>query len=95
VIAGDMFELGSMSKKEHILLGKAMVKYKFDGYYFTGKAMKDAFGALIKANTKIHATYESNKEAIGESLKMLLKRGDVILIKGSRGMKMETIIEQL
>lgn len=95
VIAGDMFELGNTSEREHKLLGKVMAKYRFDGYFFTGKAMKDAFGELIKRNTKLHATYESNKNAIAESIRTLLKQGDVFLIKGSRGMKMETIIEQL
>jgi UDP-N-acetylmuramoyl-tripeptide--D-alanyl-D-alanine ligase len=95
VVAGDMFELGSTSKREHTLLGKEMAKYKFDGYFFTGKDMKQTFAALIKTNTKLHAEYNSEKSAIRESLKTLLKKGDVILIKGSRGMKMETIIEQL
>ncbi len=95
VITGDMFELGNTSKKEHTLLGKAMAKYTFDGYYFTGKDMKFAFAEVIKANAKLHATYESNKEAICEALKIVLKRGDVILIKGSRGMKMEEIFEKL
>ena len=95
VIAGDMFELGNTSKREHTLLGKAMAKYKFDGYYFTGKDMKLAVAEVIKSNKKLHATYESNKEAIAEALRTVLKRGDVILIKGSRGMKMETICDQL
>jgi UDP-N-acetylmuramoyl-tripeptide--D-alanyl-D-alanine ligase len=95
VVAGDMFELGNTSLKEHTLLGKAMAKYKFDGYFFTGKDMKQAFSALINSNTKIHASYDSSKEDISNALRSLLKKGDIILVKGSRGMKMETIIEEL
>jgi UDP-N-acetylmuramoyl-tripeptide--D-alanyl-D-alanine ligase len=95
VVAGDMFELGETSKKEHTLLGKAMTAYNFNGCFFTGNDMKLAFAAFIKEDTKLHAEYNSEKSAIGESLKKMLKKGDVLLIKGSRGMKMETIIEQL
>ena len=95
VVAGDMFELGNTSEREHRLLGKAMAKYTFDGYYFTGKAMKQAFAALINSNKSLHASYDSSKEDIVNALQSVLKKGDVILVKGSRGMKMETIIEQL
>ena len=95
VVAGDMFELGETSKKEHTLLGKKMAEYHFSGYFFTGNDMKLAFAAFVKEDTKLHAEYNSEKSSIGESLRKLLKKGDVVLIKGSRGMKMETIIDQL
>lgn len=93
VVAGDMFELGSTSAREHTLLGKALAKYKFDGHFFTGKAMKLAFAELVKIS-KRHATFTSSKEDITNSLRTVLKKGDVILVKGSRGMKMEEIIEK-
>ncbi|MEI8134248.1 MAG: UDP-N-acetylmuramoyl-tripeptide--D-alanyl-D-alanine ligase [bacterium] len=95
VVAGDMFELGATSKREHRLLGVQMAKYKFNGHFFTGNAMKQTFAALLQTNTKLHAEYDSEKSAIGESLSQILKKGDIVLIKGSRGMKMETILEQL
>ncbi len=94
VVAGDMFELGSTSEREHKLLGKAMAKYKFNGYYLTGKAMKQTFASLVNSNTKLHASYDSSKEDIVNALRADLKKGDVILIKGSRGMKMEEILEK-
>ncbi len=95
VVAGDMFELGNTAEREHQLLGKAMATYKFGGYYFTGKAMKQAFAALVNSNKNLHASYYSSKEDIVNALGSILKKGDVILVKGSRGMKMETVIEQL
>jgi UDP-N-acetylmuramoyl-tripeptide--D-alanyl-D-alanine ligase len=95
VIAGDMFELGEASEQEHKLLGKTMAKYKFDGYYFTGKEMKQAFAVLVNSNKKLNASYDSSKEDIINALHSILKRGDVILVKGSRGMKMEDVIEEL
>jgi UDP-N-acetylmuramoyl-tripeptide--D-alanyl-D-alanine ligase len=95
VVAGDMFELGNTSASEHRLLGKAMAKYKFDGYFFTGHDMKQAFASLINSNTKLRASYDSSKEDIVSALRSILKKGDVILVKGSRGMKMEQVIEEL
>jgi UDP-N-acetylmuramoyl-tripeptide--D-alanyl-D-alanine ligase len=95
VAAGDMFELGDTSEREHQLLGKEMAKYRFNGYYFTGMAMKQAFASLLLSGAALHAAYDSSKTDLADTLRKTLKRGDVILIKGSRGMKMEEIIEQL
>jgi UDP-N-acetylmuramoyl-tripeptide--D-alanyl-D-alanine ligase len=94
VAAGDMFELGNTSTREHTKLGKVMASYKLDGYYFTGDAMKNAFKELKKSIKKSSVTY-STKEEIASSLHARLKKGDVLLLKGSRGMRMEEILAQL
>lgn len=94
LVAGDMFELGTRSAEEHKALGKLMAKHKFDGYYFSGNAMKRAFAELLKA-TKTNATYADSKDDIARSLKEIIRNGDVILIKGSRGMRMEEVLEKL
>ena len=71
-----------------------MAKFKFDGYYFTGKAMKNAFAELAKVKS-LTATFADSKDDIAESLLEIVRKGDVILIKGSRGMRMEEVLEQL
>jgi len=99
VIAGDMFELGENSKIEHHRLGRAMAKYEFNGYFFTGHEMEWTWHSLLRANPMLNSSHEGNldysKPNIAHYLRKHLKRGDVVLVKGSRGMKMETIIEQL
>ncbi|MBS1904473.1 MAG: UDP-N-acetylmuramoyl-tripeptide--D-alanyl-D-alanine ligase [Bacteroidetes bacterium] len=95
VVAGDMFELGDTSTSEHTKLGAFIGTYRFDGHYFTGKAMKHAFAALLKKRKSATATYSDSKAGIAEDLRSLLKRGDVILLKGSRGMKMEDVLAKL
>lgn len=91
IAAGDMFELGKESRKEHHQLGAAMKKYRLDGYYFTGKDMRYASEALGSKT----AYYFASKDALIDSLRERLRRGDAVLVKGSRGMKMETVIEAI
>lgn len=92
VAGGDMFELGSASAKEHRALGEFMARQNVEEFFLTGKAMQHAHKVLIERKTK---SMYGSKEAIAESLKQKLKRGDVLLVKGSRGMKMESIIDDL
>jgi UDP-N-acetylmuramoyl-tripeptide--D-alanyl-D-alanine ligase len=95
VIAGDMFELGKSSKKEHHRLGALMANYKFNGGYFlTGKEMEWAFQSIVRKNVDLNSCYEYQDE-IAPYLNRYLKSGDVVLVKGSRGMEMESVIEQI
>lgn len=91
IVAGDMLELGRTSTREHAALGKAMKTYKLRGYLFTGKAMKHAHKALQSK----YAFHFKTKNQIAHVLRQVLKKGDVVLVKGSRGMKMEEVIKQL
>ncbi|HET9135142.1 MAG TPA: UDP-N-acetylmuramoyl-tripeptide--D-alanyl-D-alanine ligase [Candidatus Kapabacteria bacterium] len=92
--AGDMFELGNTSAREHTKLGKVMASYKFDGYYFAGEAMKNALRELKKTFKKASAIHTAKNEIVA-SLRSQLKKDDVLLLKGSRGMRMEEILSQL
>lgn len=94
VAAGDMFELGDRSQAEHAKLGKVMAAYKLDGYFFTGTAMQNAMKSLQSTFKKALAIHTS-KDEIALTLRSKLKNGDVLLLKGSRGMRMEEILEKL
>ncbi len=92
VAAGDMFELGNASSREHAALGKLMAEYRFAGYFLTGSAMEHAYKTLHKQRGQ---TVHGSKNTITTDLKKKLKRGDILLVKGSRGMRMEEIVEAL
>jgi UDP-N-acetylmuramoyl-tripeptide--D-alanyl-D-alanine ligase len=89
VILGDMFELGEEAEKEHRLVGQLAQKLRFDKVYLCGtlmKAAKEAFpGALL---------FE-NKTLLMEALKKDPPRNATILVKASRGIGLETIVEFL
>jgi UDP-N-acetylmuramoyl-tripeptide--D-alanyl-D-alanine ligase len=87
-VLADMLELGSDAAEEHRRIGQAAEKYGIE-YLLT-------FGTLAKhihdaATTKFKAHYDQ-KNVLSEYLAELLTEGDIVLIKGSRGMKMEDVV---
>ncbi len=93
VVAGDMFELGTLSAKEHTNIGKLIGSYRFANSFFIGKDMKRAYTAAKSA--KQPAEYYATKQEIANHLRRIIKKGDIILIKGSRGMRMEEIVKEV
>ncbi|KAB2923823.1 MAG: UDP-N-acetylmuramoyl-tripeptide--D-alanyl-D-alanine ligase [Bacteroidetes bacterium] len=86
-VLGDMRELGEASKREHTGIGAAAAEMPVDRLYTFGtfsKYTQEAFGGERSAH------YES-KEALSADLKAFLRPGDVVLVKGSRGMRMEDV----
>ena len=89
-ILGDMLELGDASFEEHCKL-LDVVSDISDAIMVTGDEMKKAVDACSGKGIE----YFSSKEELISELKNQIKEGDVLLIKGSRGMAMEKIIEDL
>ncbi|NWF89431.1 MAG: UDP-N-acetylmuramoyl-tripeptide--D-alanyl-D-alanine ligase [Ignavibacteriaceae bacterium] len=92
-ILGDMFELGSKSKVLHEALSRVVLKNKIDRVYLIGKAMKYLHKKLI--NKKVESYHFENRESFKEFLIHECLTNSVILIKGSRGMKMEEFTESI
>jgi len=89
VILGDMFELEEEAEKEHRLIGQLLQHKKFDQVYLCGKLFKYALPEIPEAK------YFENKTALIESLKMHPVSESTILVKASRGIGLETIVEYL
>jgi UDP-N-acetylmuramoyl-tripeptide--D-alanyl-D-alanine ligase len=89
VILGDMFELEEESAKEHRGIGELLQHKKFDKVYLCGKLFK---AALTEIPT---ARYFEDKTALIENLKMHPLSDSTILVKASRGIGLETIVEYL
>lgn len=88
-ILGDMLELGKDSEKEHGLLGEWALNHPDIQYFVTGSEMK----AFAKVNPK--AAYFSQKLDLEARLKEINIQSSIVLLKGSRGMKLETLIPLL
>ncbi len=89
VILGDMFELGDESKAEHENLGKLLTTHlgDFSTIVLVGKQMKYA-KALVPS-----ALYFETKDVLMDWLKQQKFMHATILIKGSRGIGLETVKE--
>ena len=86
VILGDMYELGSESEAEHAALGKLIAESNFDVVILAGKDMHYALGALPKAY------YFPDKFSLHNWLMDNPMTDTHVLIKGSRGMSLESVV---
>lgn len=92
---GDMRELGDASFEEHCaLLQKLRSDASLAAVVLTGGEMAKAYQSLQTALTS-KFTYCETKPQCAELLMKLLASGDVLLIKGSRGIQLETVLEAL
>lgn len=92
-IIGDMLELGEFTEEAHIFVADTLSKAKVDIIITKGeKASMIGNYLLLKGFSvdKIHIK-DFNHE-VNQVLDTLIEKGDTILIKGSRGMKMEEIV---
>ncbi len=94
-VLGDMFELGDNSEKYHYEVGTYLADKNIDELVVIGElsqnilqGVKDA-GSSIKCNT-----LKDNGEA-SLFLLSVMTPGDVVLIKGSNGMKMDQIVSNI
>jgi UDP-N-acetylmuramoyl-tripeptide--D-alanyl-D-alanine ligase len=101
-VLGDMRELGVITESEHRVIGRragalldVLVTY---GDLARIIAEEAATGSVTSGR---HLTIESwsegtdAKRQVADYLRGMLKPGDVVLLKGSRGLRMEDIVAQL
>ena len=97
-ILGDMFELGDGAIGAHQQIGKLAEALAVDFLLVAGKYAKYVKDEAVASGlSEDHVIDFKDKEALHEYLSQNplnneLERGDVLLVKGSRGMKMETVI---
>ncbi len=90
-ILGDMLELGSAAKSAHKELGRKVAQNRIDRLIAVGQFCEIvACGALGKGMQKQAITTFKNLESL--DLAHEIQSGDVVLIKGSRGMGMERLL---
>jgi UDP-N-acetylmuramoyl-tripeptide--D-alanyl-D-alanine ligase len=92
-LLGDMFELGEKAPLMHRELVSAIRSNKFDSVYLIGSLMKNLYEEL--KNTNITSIYFNSRKRLNTFLTKQDFSDSVILIKGSRGMKMEEFVETI
>lgn len=89
VILGDMLELGNSSKAEHEELGRLVGSKNFNAIFFCGKEIRSA------APKCIGSFYFATKKELAEYLEANPLKGYTVLIKASRDIGLETLVENL
>ncbi len=97
LVAGEMRELGATSKEFHRDAGRWAAKTgKVDWIIgVAGDAAEIAEGAVAAGFSRSHTKFFETPREASEFLGGLLETGDVVLVKGSRGVKMEQIVESM
>lgn len=93
LIIGDMFELGKSSLEKHLNLYKAIQKAFVSEVYTIGEMMKYLYLKLKENN--INAKHFQTANELGDFLQNHSFDKSIILVKGSRGMKMEKYVKIL
>ena len=91
-IFGDMLELGDVSREQHIVIGQKCDEMELSAVLTYGKETIATCESIKKV--KINQHFDSKEELI-DFLQKIIKSKDKILIKGSRGMRMETIVQSI
>lgn len=95
-VLGDMLELGDIAQAAHKKIGRLAKEADVDFLFIIGNFRKDVLIGAMDAGMAAERLYEAeNKAVLMETLNGIIKQGDTILVKGSRGMKMEEVVEGL
>lgn len=94
LVLGDIFELGAADDDEHHRLGRDLATLGIDEIFGVGQHMVQ----MVRGANEIRpvATHFADKAALLDALQVRLQDGAAtVLFKGSRGMKMESLIDDL
>lgn len=90
-VIGDMSELEQFTIPMHQKMGEHIARFDIDEFIAFGPFMKHAY---IECNNK-NKKHFLNHDDVVQYLKSILKKEDIVLLKGARVMKMEKIFQQL
>jgi UDP-N-acetylmuramoyl-tripeptide--D-alanyl-D-alanine ligase len=91
-VLGDMLEMGDEAPRFHAALAENLADAGVDLVFSSGPLMESLFSALPEKRRGGHA---GTPEALLPSLKKALKRGDTVLVKGSKASKMSVVVDAL
>ncbi|HOJ10803.1 MAG TPA: UDP-N-acetylmuramoyl-tripeptide--D-alanyl-D-alanine ligase [Clostridiales bacterium] len=95
-VLGDVLELGEWARQAHLDIGKLAFNMGIDYIITVGENGRYiAEGALESGASVKNVNHFSDNKEVTRFLEDFITDGDAILVKGSRGMKMEEIVEQL
>ncbi len=92
-VLGDMLELGVCTQAEHYKVGRIAAEQAEVLLAYGPNSVRMLNGALTGGMTPSKARAFTDKQRLTAVLRQIAKPGDVILFKGSRGMRMEEILE--
>ena len=95
MVLGDMLELGASARELHREVGALIAASHLDGLFVTGAMAQEVAAGALDQGMPAQQVVTAEKPVLTQKLKARLHPGDYLLIKGSRGMAMETVLKAL
>lgn len=92
-VLGDMLELGNRSSAEHYRIGRLAAAKADMLLTYGSNSVRTVTGAITGGMSPKYAEHFDTHEDLVHVLKTRAREGDVLLFKGSRGMRMERALE--
>ena len=94
-VLGDMLELGICAQAEHYKVGRIAAQKADMVFAYGPNSIRVLNGCITGGMPEGKARAFTDRDRLVDVLKQILRPGDTLLIKGSRGMKMELVRQQL
>jgi len=92
-VLGDMLELGPEEEAFHQKAGQQVATNRFDVLITAGPLSKRIAEEAEKRGILVYVTDNSEEAALKAAA--IVDKGDLVIVKGSRGMKMENVVRAL
>ncbi|RPH97606.1 MAG: UDP-N-acetylmuramoyl-tripeptide--D-alanyl-D-alanine ligase [Calditrichaeota bacterium] len=92
-VLADMLELGAAAESEHVRLAEIAKQLNIDVLFLFGDACRST--AARAQELGMVSCHFSNQEELAQAIQDFWKRDDLVLIKGSRSMHMERVVDAL
>ena len=92
-LLGDMLELGSAEAEAHHAVGEEAAR--ICDLLFTVGPRGQQIAAAARSVGSIEVTHFDTKEAAAAALQGLISPGDILLVKASHGLALETVVQEL
>jgi UDP-N-acetylmuramoyl-tripeptide--D-alanyl-D-alanine ligase len=94
VVAGEMLELGERAAEVHFETGRKIAGMNVDAVFGVRGLAQELVAGAGAAGMK-NTRFFSDSDEAAESLLNEIKEGDLVLVKGSRGVRTEKIVQKL
>ncbi len=95
VVGGDMLELGESARRLHEDLGRQMAAADVDIFLGIGSKIRFTAQSFDRFRPLAVSSHYNSVAALHRCLGRMVRRGDVVLVKGSRSMRMERTVAYL
>jgi len=99
VVLGDMLEMGAQGPLLHAGLADAVIRTGVSHVYLVGPVMRQLADELARRAERDRdspgVTHVSTVEEIGEPLFLALAYGDAVMVKGSKGVRLASLVKTI